>query len=532
MVAFMSPKRSKVDIVQATGRAMRKDPHNPDKVLGYILVPLYLEITTGERIEDAVENADFGEVWNVLQALQEQDEMLTDIIRQIQENKGKGGEEKGDGFGDIIDILGVDISLKTLQESITAVCIDKLGFTWDFRYGELIKYKELFGHCNVPHICAENKKLGIWVNVQRNKYKDKKISHDRIKRLEDIGFAWNQRDSQWEEAFNALQEYKGNHGHCNVPFRYAVNNIKLGIWVNVQRNFYRDKRISHDRTKRLEGIGFVWNANESAWEESFNALKEYEKLHGHCNVPSEYLVNNIKLGIWVVAQRQYYRKGKLSHDRIKCLEEIGFIWSKLESQWEEMFGALEEYKKKHGDCNVPQHWAENKQLARWVLTQRNCYRDEKISHDRIKRLEDIGFIWNPFESQWEEMFNALKEYKGNHGHCNIPQQWAENKRLAGWVGKQRQDYRKEKLNKDQINLLKEIGFVWEPRDINWEEMFDALREFKKNHGHCNVPSGWSGNQRLANWVAVQRQFYRKEKLSKDQIKRLEDIGFVWNIHKR
>ena len=145
MVAFVSPKKSKVDIVQATGRAMRKDPHNPDKVLGYILVPLYLEITTEESIEDAVASTDFEEVWDVLQALQEQDEILADVIRQIQEDKGRGEGQKGDDFGDIIDILGVDISLNTLQESITAVCVDKLGFTWDLRYGELIRYIEQIG---------------------------------------------------------------------------------------------------------------------------------------------------------------------------------------------------------------------------------------------------------------------------------------------------------------------------------------------------------------------------------------------------
>ena len=53
-------------------------------------------------------------------------------------------------LSDIIDIYGVDISLKSLQDSITAVCIDKLGFTWDMRYGELVKYKEQFEDCNVP----------------------------------------------------------------------------------------------------------------------------------------------------------------------------------------------------------------------------------------------------------------------------------------------------------------------------------------------------------------------------------------------
>src|SRR6266496_1815130 len=52
MVAFLSPRRSRVDIVQATGRAMRR---SPGKALGYVLVPLYVELTAGESGEEAVE---------------------------------------------------------------------------------------------------------------------------------------------------------------------------------------------------------------------------------------------------------------------------------------------------------------------------------------------------------------------------------------------------------------------------------------------------------------------------------------------
>ena len=51
MVAFLSPRRSRVDIVQATGRAMRKAP---GKKIGYVLVPLYVELNAGETVEAAV----------------------------------------------------------------------------------------------------------------------------------------------------------------------------------------------------------------------------------------------------------------------------------------------------------------------------------------------------------------------------------------------------------------------------------------------------------------------------------------------
>ncbi len=77
MVAFLSPRRSRVDIVQATGRAMRR---SPGKTTGYVLVPLYVELAAGETVEAAVSRSDFDEVWDVLHSLQEQDDVLAELF--------------------------------------------------------------------------------------------------------------------------------------------------------------------------------------------------------------------------------------------------------------------------------------------------------------------------------------------------------------------------------------------------------------------------------------------------------------------
>ena len=89
MVAFLTPKRSRVDIVQATGRAMRKDPDKRAKTTGYILLPLFVEQAKGETVEEAIKRGGFDEVWNVLQAMQEQNDDLADIIRQMREQRGR-----------------------------------------------------------------------------------------------------------------------------------------------------------------------------------------------------------------------------------------------------------------------------------------------------------------------------------------------------------------------------------------------------------------------------------------------------------
>jgi hypothetical protein len=80
----------------------------------------------------------------------------------------------------------------------------------------------------------------------------------------------------------------------------------------------------------------------------------------------------------------------------------------------EMFAKLENYCQAHGDyLVVPQRYKEGLSLRMWVASM--CNRRDKLDSDRIARLESIGFIWNPLDQQWEEMFAKLKEYCRQHG---------------------------------------------------------------------------------------------------------------------
>jgi hypothetical protein len=44
----------------------------------------------------------------------------------------------------------------------------------------------------------------------------------------------------------------------------------------------------------------------------------------------------------------------------------------------------------------------------------------KITPDRISRLEAIGFEWDPQRAQWNLMFDKLKQFKEEVGHCKVP----------------------------------------------------------------------------------------------------------------
>ena len=77
-VAFIDPKHSMVDIVQASGRAMRKFP---GKKCGYIMVPI--EISTDEDLDSKINISAYRTIGKVIAILSSQDERLVDEIKSI-----------------------------------------------------------------------------------------------------------------------------------------------------------------------------------------------------------------------------------------------------------------------------------------------------------------------------------------------------------------------------------------------------------------------------------------------------------------
>jgi hypothetical protein len=122
------------------------------------------------------------------------------------------------------------------------------------------------------------------------------------------------------------------------------------------------------------------------------------------------------------------------------------------------------YKAAHGDCNVPQGWAEDSRLGKWVHIQRQGKRklDRGVPSDgmtvaRAARLKALGLVWeghtlrsHPKDAEWEAQLAQLAAYKAEHGNCNVLQCWAEDPRLGIWVNTQRQD--KRKLDRGEYSL--------------------------------------------------------------------------------
>jgi hypothetical protein len=92
--------------------------------------------------------------------------------------------------------------------------------------------------------------------------------------------------------------------------------------VSVQR--YRKDLLSSKRKRRLDAIGFVWDARAYLWEQNFAALLKFKRREGHCCVPTFHKEGDLKLGWWVATQRR--NKKDMSAERRSRLNKIGFVW--------------------------------------------------------------------------------------------------------------------------------------------------------------------------------------------------------------
>ena len=498
MVAFIDPRQSKVDITQAVGRAMRKPRGPTTKTVGYVVVPVFAGMGENDTLEEAIKSEKFQAVVDVLNALQEHDDELIDIIREIRERKGAGERFNPRRLNEKVEVIGPRVDLDRLTRSIEVEIADRIGSSWDELFGWLMRFKAREGHCRVPALHVEGTyRLGQWVNVQRSTRDT--MPFERKRRLDALGFVWDAIERLWEEGFAALKNFQAREGHCRVPALHIEGKFKLGQWVSNQRHQSRDI-MSAERRQRLDALGFVWDPHESAWEEGFAALKKFQAREGHCRVPDDHIEGTYNLGTWVGIQRRI--EGTMPAERKQRLNAIGFVWNPLDKAWDDRFAALTAFKVREGHCRVPRGQVEGTiELGTWVSHER--HKRDTMSAERKQRLDALGFVWDPHESAWEDGFAALKKFKAREGHCRVPDAHVEGKvKLEVWVGTQRfRRNQKGRLSAEQIQRLDALGFVWDPLDKAWEDGFAALNKFQSREGHCRVPAlHVDGKFALGTWV--------------------------------
>jgi superfamily II DNA or RNA helicase len=386
--------------------------------------------------------------------------------------------------------------------------------TWSIMYEKLKKYKMNYGNCNVK--ISIDKKLANWVNKQRQAYKKKILSQDRLEMLNELGFIWDHS----EYMYNKLLDYKDKFGNTLVPRNYSDKG--LYNWVVNMRQLNKRGMLNFKRKLLLDKINFIWNVNEYVWNEKFDEFLQYKEQFNTIMIPDTPVYK--KLNRWVYTQRQLANANKLAPLRKFKLNSIGFIWNTTENTWETMFKKLIEYKIKYGNCRVSK--CIDRKLASWIQGQRFLYGEGKLPLDKLLRLKGLGVNFKVHDELWGKMYENLKRFHDYYGNCNVPKNF--DKKLYYWVLKQRKAFNIGTLSAFREKKLKELNFTFDFELYSFEIMYQKMLKYKQIHGDCLVSKGYK-DKKLVDWVYNLRKLYKIENLDNYKVVKLNSIGFIWDV---
>jgi superfamily II DNA or RNA helicase len=438
-VVFADPRRSQVDIVQAVGRAMRKPRGTSSKTTGYIILPVFLSKNDLKDPETAVEGSAFAPVLQVLRALKAHDPYRATFFAKILAEEGKRPHKKGEGIDEILEVsIG-----KELDRALT----ERLERAVQLRAVE--------------------------------------VSADVI----DVGIL-------------VLSQYVLHGGDISTLSRtLTFQGVNLGrMAMNIRRR-YREGNLRVDQIQRLELLAnWSWDAQYERNMLGLEALQKYKAREGHVLVPALWVEGEIRLGRWV----NHLRTGALSIDEElrKQLDAIGFVWAVPDHVFEMKLKHLVAYINREGHAQVPKNHLEGSfPLGAWVGQIRS--RKARLSPERIAALNKIGFIWEPAQQTYIDKLSLLKRYREREGHVAVPSQWIEDGvKLGNWVNGLRTQRKQGTLTQVKYLELSELGFVWSPADIAFENFVTALKVFIDREGHGHVPARWSeGGIAIGPWLA-------------------------------
>lgn len=530
-VAFIDPRRSEVDIVQAVGRAIRKAD---DKTIGTIVIPVFID--TDEDPSAALDASDFKPVWGVVNALRAHDEDLAERIDSLRRELGKRG-----GTPKLPDKIHLDLPVgvsASFADAFDVRLVEQTSATWEFWYGLLERYVEEHGTPFVPaHSQYRGHRLGGWVSSQRSRRAA--LTVNQARRLEALpGWVWDRHESRWEEGLRHILEYADEYGNTLITSTEKYRDYPLGTWAAIQRRDYQHGKLPAERCDRLEAVpGWTWSLEATRWEDGYHRLQEYVAAQGHSLVPQPFETDDgYRLGAWVAFQRSRHLKDKLEPDRVERLERCtGWVWSATDAKWERAFQFVADYARIHGTARVPRGTVVGGvKIGDWVINNRVKF--SKLSPDRQKRLNSLpGWTDKVHADTWSQRIALIQRYVDEHGTAAVPRGYMiDGFPLGSWVDSRRNEHKKGLVTPDRVMQLESFpGWDWAPRSGKWQQAYQHLLAYTTANSSCRLPDEYvtEGGHRLGVWVRMQRSLYKNGELDAERIEKLEALpGWVWDIH--
>lgn len=341
---------------------------------------------------------------------------------------------------------------------------------------------------------------------------------------------------EWDDYYNLACEYYKEHGDLLIPANYRINRVNLGYWISDQRktmkNLGHRQPLTPIQIDKLNNIGMVWDIFREQWNDKYKIAKAWYDEHGNLEGLRNKLLNGINIYDWLCEQVKNYNNGSLKYERIKLLEDIGMVWNKVETRWQDMYEIAKNYYQEHGTLLV----VNDEKLNIWLQYQRQVYKGNSnytpLTQTQIDLLNDIGMIWDVREKSFDVMYEIAKKYYEEHKNLLVPDKYTiDGKKLSDWIKDKRKYYKKGKLSKEQIDKLESIGMIWDVIAYKWNNYYSKALHYYNEHGNLFITS--SIDKKLLIWLNKQKELYdSKESLTDDQIRLLDNIKIYNGVGKQ
>lgn len=257
-----------------------------------------------------------------------------------------------------------------------------------------------------------------------------------------------------KKIMNMKKEYKMSN-NWQVQFEEFKNGKENSKWSYNQRVNYKSGNLSQERIKLLESVPeWCWEINlDKLWRVKFEELKS---LKGRIPPRTPRNGNQRELSVWCYNQRNSYKKGELSGEKIKLLETLPeWIWeNNLMEEWQIKYEELETL-----NGAIPSINEEQSDLRKWCHNQRLNYKTGKILQGEINLLESLpDWSWGDnVDELWREKFEKLKNCNGR-----IPLGVQKELILTIWCYHQRNSYKRRNLSEEKRDLLESLAeWYWQ-----------------------------------------------------------------------
>jgi superfamily II DNA or RNA helicase len=450
-VAFIDPRRSQVDVVQAVGRAIRRAE---EKILGTIVVPVLVDEDADP--EEVLERSEFDRVWQIVRALRDHDEDLAEELDELRRELGRRQTSVGRPRKIVLD-LPVQVG-ENFSRAFDAKIVEATSAPWHCRYGLLLRFKEQNGHLRVhPRLRYAGVNLGNWSTAQRVLYRSRSLSTERRALLTEIGFEFTPRDDRFDSDCAEIDKFVREHGHLPRTSGKTKEERRLAYNIRLWRRQAQAETLADWKRARLNELpGFFW----SAFEESLALITDFIRQHGRR--PNERVTANR-------SERTLAARLRAIEARLLTPEQRALVKQTLsglpepksrQSTRAELVEAICHFAEEHG--RLPKNGtgdATEQRLATHINYIRTQKEHGKLSPDDERQYETIdGWFWKlDLDSRFDKHADAVEEFVRLHGR--LPKRSSNDAGeafLAQWCSSRRLDHRKARIPEQRVHRLQRI----------------------------------------------------------------------------